>query len=397
MAEHYEMGNLIKLREEIDQHQRVTNHIRSHLAVIDLIPVNYQLQLANMQKQWGIQYDFDSALKQYRKVLSTYNLPGKDMLRLWLTDDTVVSDNFSNNFNPNIIEQHVNSLEGMSNTIKTMRQLSQSVSNKIVPEVGKHITETVNTGLDWGQQLLFPESKLAEALTKQAQAVTSTVGEVIFQGKQISLPKIWTSSTYSPTLTVTVKLVSPYGSPEAVKEFIITPLMYLLALISPKTRDGLSYGLAQPLYVIGHGITNMSLAAVQNVTMRRGGRETSFNIHKQPLILDIMITIQPLADGFASVDGNNDIATIDDAANKVTVGRNTSGPAITTLGNIIQSLRPAPDDVVTKGVIEEQTHHKNAPPGKLTSGAGLAINTATQQQTSEFDFNTAGNTGELIG
>jgi len=366
----YEMGNLIKLRQETDNEHRITNHIRSHLSCIDLQPVNYQLTLANINKAWGVAYHFDEAAKDYAEVLDTYALPPKDMLRLWLTDDTVVSDNFTNNFNANIIESGINSLSGVSSTVKTM-QAMRSTGNDTSVKVGEAITGTVSSGIDSLVSGLFPESELAGELSNQAQAITNTVGEVIFQGKHISLPKIWTSSTYNPSLTVTIKLVSPYGSSEAIKAFIIEPLMYLLALVSPKTDDGLSYGLSQPLYVNGYGISNMNLAAVQNITMRRGGRETAFNIYKQPLILDIMLTIQPLADGFASVVNNDDVATITDAAKPATTG-GMNGPAITTLGNIIQSLRPAPNNITGADVIKEKTRHRNSPMGKNISSASSA-------------------------
>ncbi len=375
-SEVYHMGNLIKLRKECDDDYRITNHIRSNLAVLDLTPVNYHLLLAQHDsKTWGVKYNFGTAAADYVKVLSKYNLPAKHALRLWLTDDTVISDNFYNNFNPNIIETGLNSLDGMSNTIKTMRQLTQSAGNEFLSPLQDKIVGTVNSGIQATSSYLFGDDQLAKQLTDQAMAVTNTVGEVIFQGKHISLPKIWTSSSYSPTLTVTVKLVSPYGDPKAVKEFIITPLMYLLALISPKTSDGLSYGLSQPLYVNGHGVANINLAAVQSVTMRRGGRETSFNIYKQPLILDIMISIQPLAEGFGAVVGDAlDVATIDDAAEPNASKCGVSGPAITTLGNIIQSLRPAPDDIVGPDIIALKTKHQSPPAGKNASSAKAAAN-----------------------
>jgi len=370
----YDMGNLIRLRKECDDGFRITDYIRSHLAVLDLQPVNYSLTLASHNKTWGVQYDFDRAASDYAKVLTKYKLAPKNLLRLWLTDDTVISDNFYNNFNPNIIETGLNSLDGMSNTIKTMRQLAQSQSNTNLKPLQDRVVNTINKGLKTTSSFLFGDAELATELTAQAMSVTNTVGEVIFQGKHISLPKIWTSSSYSPTLTVTVKLVSPYGNKESIKEFIIRPLMYLLALISPKTSDGLSYGLSQPLYVNGHGVANINLAAVQSVTMRRGGRETAFNIYKQPLILDIMISIQPLAEGFGAVVGDaEDVATMDQAAEPGGSKSGVTGPAITTLGNIIQSLRPASDDIVGPSIITQMAEHRAAAPGKSLSSARSAV------------------------
>lgn len=48
-----------------------------------------------------------------------------------------------------------------------------------------------------------------------------------------------------------------------------------------------------------------------------------------------------------------------------------TGPAITTLGNIVQSLRPAPDNIVG-ALVNEKAKRARAKPGKAISDAGNA-------------------------
>lgn len=371
MGEMYEMGNSIRLREEIDQKQRITNHIRSNLSTIDLIPTNYQLTLSQVNSgSWGIKYDVPGGIKSFKKILKSYggDIAGSSGIRLWLTDDSVVSDSFSNNFNKNIIESGVDSLSGLTTG---MRQLSKAVGNSATDGA----RDAAKSGGAWAagalSKLITSDKELSSSIEGALETATSAMADVIFDGKHISLPKIWTSTTYAPTLTVTIKLVSPYGSPTAIKKFIIEPLVALLALTSPKSNDGITYGLSQPLQVKGYGITNMNLACIQNVSMRRGGRETAFNIYKQPLILDVMVTIAPLADGFASIVDGNDVADLDVADTAMNTGYVTSGPAITTVGNIINSLRPAGQDVVGGYVAQVQGDHNRAPAGKNAAGAGV--------------------------
>ena len=369
MSEMYEMGNSIKLRDEIDQEQRITNHIRSNLSTIDLIPTNYQLTLNNLNTgTWGITYDVPGGIGNFQKATSAYggNIAGASGLRLWLTDDSVVSDSFSNNFNKNIIESGVDSLSGLTTTL---RSLGKAVGNETMSSGAA----TAKAGAAWAagtaSKLMTSDADIAKGIEGAISSGADAMADVIFNGKHISLPKIWTSSTYAPTLTVTVKLVSPYGSKLAIKNFIIEPLVALLALTSPQSNDGVTYGLSQPLQVKGYGITNMNLACIQNVSMRRGGRETAFNIYKQPLILDVMITIAPLADGFAAIcDKGKDIVDLSKADIPLDAGYTAAGPAITTVGNIINSLRPAPVDVYDPYVTKIQTEHKSA-----KSGAGNAI------------------------
>ena len=377
MSEMYEMGNSIKLREDIDQQQRITNHIRSNLSTIDLIPTNYQLSLQNVNKgNWGIKYDVAGGIKNFKKALNAYggDIAGASGLRLWLTDDSVVSDSFSNNFNKNIIESGVDSLSGLTTGI---RSIGKALGND--NKMGDGIKTKAKAGADYmagaATKLMTSDVELAKAIEGAVGSATDAMADVIFDGKHISLPKIWTSTTYAPTLTVTVKLVSPYGSKEAIKAFIIEPIVALLALTSPQSNDGVTYGLSQPIQVKGYGITNMNLACIQNVSIRRGGRETAFNIYKQPLILDVMLTIAPLADGFAAIcDKGKDIASLDDATTPMGAGGTQSGPAFTTIGNIINSLRPAAQEVTGAYVEQVQEEHRKAPPGNLRSGAQYAIN-----------------------
>src|SRR6056297_878010 len=128
-----EIGNLIKLRETIDQNFRATNHIRSGLSVVDIIPTWYRLSLSNIGKgdgSLGIKFDDSKGIENYHQVLSAYGLHLCDGLRLYTTDETTTQDEVSHNFDDNIIEGGLNSLSGHA---KSLRQIVQSIS----PDIGE--------------------------------------------------------------------------------------------------------------------------------------------------------------------------------------------------------------------------------------------------------------------
>jgi len=357
-----DIGNLIKLRPEIDLDGRTTKHIRSHLSVTDLLPCDYNLDLSKINKNgWAISYDFSSATEDYKNLCAAYNLSTPALgLRLWLTDDSVANDNFSNDYSPNVIETGLSSLEGMSNIIRSIK--SATSLGKSVGSNGQNVitatsdfTKGVAQDTFNGAMNFIGDGAVKQAVQDAGNAVIGTAAEMIFQGKKISLPKIWTSSSYNPSLTLAVKLVSPYGDPESVKYYITEQLIYLLLLGSPTTNDGMSYGLPRPLRIHGYGTSNINLGYIEGINVRRGGRETAYNIYKQPLILDINITIRPLAAGFAAcVPKFKDIATMDDATKPFSEDYITESPTITTIGNIIQSLRPAPISVVMANDVSEK-------------------------------------------
>lgn len=371
-----DIGNYIKLRETIDPNHRVTHHVRSSLGVVDLIPVDYVLKFSNLGTgRWAIEYDFDKPVEVFKSMQSNYGLPGSyGGLRLWLTDETQAQESIQHTFDNNVIEEKINTLSGHA---RAVRNIVKSFGNSgAVKELFTYLENKVNGAAELagkGTASLSGTTGIPADQDQIQQVVAQglkTAGQIILQGKQVSLPRIWKGSTYNPTLTVAIKLVSPYGDPEAIKKYIIEPLLYILILTSPRSNDGVSYGLFQPVKVKAYGISNINLGAVTNITLVRGGRETSYNIHKQPLTMEVRLDIDPLSDGFAvmhpaeTASGGaenklDDIAKFGDAATPYTdVGNNA--PAITTLGNVIQSLRPAPADVVNQDVSHYQSQSRNA-------------------------------------
>ncbi len=364
-----DIGNIIKLRSEIDQERRIANHIRSHLSVTDIIPTDYYLSLGLIdQGQWAVSYDPEPAISEFKAICNKYKLKESDVsgVRLWLTDDSVAVDSMSNNYDSNVIEDAINSLSGASRMVQSLQKLSKvtrstgtsSLPNQLLQGAENATIATLSAGAS-GVAGLFSDSDVRSQIEQAGATLANTAAGVVFHGKKLSLPKIWKSSTYFPSLTLTIKLVSPYGDPKAIKAYIIEPLMYIMILSSPRTKDGITYGLPRPVWVNGYGSTSLNLAYIETVNIRRGGRETSYNIFKQPLVLDVSLTIKPLTEGFAAVDQDTtDWATMDDAANPASENPGTSRPAITTLGNLINSLRPAPD-----GAVNIYREHPEMQPG----------------------------------
>jgi len=174
----------------------------------------------------------------------------------------------------------------------------------------------------------------------------------------MTFPKIWQSTTYSGNLSVNIRLVSPYGHPKAVKEFILKPLSYLLLLAAPRTANGVTYGKNIPITIKAYGLNYTILGALSSITFRRGGSDTSFNLYKQPLTIDLSIEFQTLFDAFAVFDPGSspekskltfdkDIFStsnigLDDPNNlgRFAYDKTSSFHIMTSLGMILSSLKP---------------------------------------------------------
>jgi len=355
-----DVGNCLKLREEIDQNQRATNFIRSSLAVVDIIPCGYVLSLGGLKdSNWAIKYDLQSAIKDYKELCGLYDLDGKSGVRLWLTDDTVASDEISNQYEANIFETMINKASGFSKPFNFVKSAMDSAS----PGSAEDAINTIikETGSD--------------KVVDDSSNLMKSAADILLLGKRVGLPRIWSSSSYHPSLTLTAKLVSPYGDPKAIRKYIIEPLVYILLLASPKSSDGISYGLTRPVRVQAYGLTYLSVASIDSINIRRGGREVAHNIHKQPLVLDIFMTMKPLIEGFAAMIKKKDIVTVKDSESPFN-DPPEEGPGITTIGNIIQSLRPAPT-VITDPIKAAYPSSIPPPPGSTGSSSNSSPNNSS--------------------
>jgi plasmid maintenance system antidote protein VapI len=343
-----DIGNPVKLDKRTDPSDQANDRFRRGMSVVDLIPVNYNLNLAKFadsakKKEWIVSYEFDEAIGDFQKACESYGIEDSKTLgglRLWLTGDTISQEEISNNFGDNAIQSKLN-------TITEMGQKAQEALKSFGGQgkaVGTAATESFADLVSTGASMLSPE------LAVSAGAIAKITGKLMAEGKHFSLPKVWKDSTYNPSLALNVKLISPYGDQESVKRHVLIPLVQLLILASPSSDDGLTYGHPKYLKVKAYGITDINIGVISSISINRGGADTTYNIWRQPTSLDLTININPALNGFASawshVDEDFvDIANVDTIDDPDDYALEKLGPGITTIGNVINSFKPVPVDI----------------------------------------------------
>jgi len=276
-----------------------------------------------------------------------YGLPPGHFLRIFSTEETNASDQLTNSLDNNWFQDTINQ---QSKRLQNLRQMVNSFDQTGSKKASNAINDLMQGGADALKDFISQyetDSDISDTLINAAGKAASVALDVIGKGHRVSLPKIWNESTYSPNLIVNLKLISPYGHPAAIKEFIIKPLMYLLILASPETSDGISYGHPTFVTVKAYGLGYSPIGIISDLTLRRGGNDLTFNIFKQPLSISISLNIDFATTGFAhylkdpkfsapekgmfhesdllesdSCQGDNPLATVP------------------TLGHIIRSLKP---------------------------------------------------------
>ncbi len=303
------IGKPVKFSPKIDPLNRISDYIRNKMNIIDLIPCDYSIELMDKIVNGSVENmkakdflndivpktTYQRSIKKYGDLVESYGLTRAAGVRIFTTDETVATDEFRNQFDNNIISSSLNSL---SKFARNFRGISQSVSSEAPTAGGEAIKSFSAKTIDFTGNVVG----LSEGMQKTAKQLVNIATDVLLTGKNISLPKVWDSSTYNPNTSVVIKLMSPYGSPKAVQQFIIRPLTYLMLLSLPRSTDGVSYGYPPLVTIKAYGMADISIGAISGITLRRGGNDTSFNIFKQPLTIDVSMEIINLVDGCASLD-----------------------------------------------------------------------------------------------
>jgi len=377
------IGKPSTFHNDIDKDHRVGHFLRSRMNIIDLLPCTYKLNFAA-----GMDSDSDSAgllpeinydvMDEYKKTGVTYGLKPVSGIRLYTTDSTTATDSISNSLKDNYFQTGINALSKMGSPIQDMmRSADQNFTSDLLDSVRKDkaIKDIVGSKNDSYGNL--------------ASKVLSTATDVIGKGYRISLPSIWNDSTYTPNFQAQIKLVSPYGHKKAIKEFIIRPLMHLLILSSPKTEDGVSYGNPYCLTIKAYGMNYTPIGMISNITLRRGGNDSSYNIFKQPLSIDVSLDFQYLVKGFAHYkhDKNTAEPGIFGSSDDFEYLTSDSGnhASLPTVGHIVRSLKPREPDIdyetvhvnmdaarSTKEYAEESSFF-NSLIGKIPTGSGSPL------------------------
>jgi len=316
-----------------------TELIYANINTVDFIPViptvNTEI-LEDIKSQGKISNifrslylpDVDKGCKYYNSMLKKFGLSRGCSevkgVRLYLTDTTQVVDTITNSYQENLLHR-----------------MAKSVTEKGILSVGKKIgqaiSQTTYNPPDYLLQLL--EGKVESSVIKE---LTGTIN-ALFSSMKIDYPVVWIDTQYVRRTTLNIVLSTPYGHPEAVWIWIVRPLIFLILLGVPLQLYGL---VGYPLYVSirAPGLFHIPLAAIESITIDRGGRNTLFNIYKQPLKLSINITIRDLYSTM-SMDVTEDTIDAREIAKMITEPTehdsiNITKTSLPTVDKLIKSFMP---------------------------------------------------------
>jgi len=343
--EYLEIGRISKIRKEIDPDNRISTQLKKRMSVIDLIPCNFKVDLStilstkDLTKKFKPTIEYKTPIDDFASTQWSYGLKPYAFLRLYLTDMTSASDDMSNEYGKNIIDSGLDSL--------TSTRIGQ-----LLATANKYWKSTGSADKQISDPMQVAANTVGVNVNSDFKKMLELSQAVLTHGSRISFPKIWNSSSYSPNLSCVVKLMSPYGHPKAINEFIIKPIAYLMILLSPTTIQGLITQRPNYLTLKSYGLNNMTLCYPRSINIRRGGDDSSFNAFNQPLTVEISLTFEAVTEGFAcftlpagssaetQLHEDGQIFAGDDPITDFSKDFNMPSALFPTLKNMVNSFRP---------------------------------------------------------
>lgn len=115
----------------------------------------------------------------------------------------------------------------------------------------------------------------------------------VLSGSNVIFPQIWGDAAYNKSYNINIKLVSPYGSKEAIYLNIIVPLMHLLALALPRQTTANSYASPFLVKAFAKGWFSCEMGIIDSISIDKGG-DKSWSVHSLPTEVNVQIGIKDL-------------------------------------------------------------------------------------------------------
>ena len=369
-----------------------TKKIYANINVVDFIPVVPKLNTDKIKSEGSILDklssifqnlyvpDIEKGIKYYNGILMKFGLSDScddvHIVRLYLTDDTQLSETISNQYTANTVQGKISSvINSATQKVKHLHQVAYLTPTEFIDMLASSNGAPIDLNSNSGLKKL---GSLVEALAA---------------GLRIDFPVTWDNSKYSRQTTLTIKLSTPYGHPKSVFHWIVKPLLYIVLLATPVNVYG---AVGFPLYarIKAHGMFDILMGAIESITIDRGGQNTRYNVYKQPLTVNLSITVRDMYSTMSvDVAGEkmsfnqleNYMTSVDDLDVDYSSEMRQYNVPMPTIDKLIDSFRPVKPkyDLYEshinyisgkKGVLVSETNFKSAQNG----GSNIAINTSNE-------------------
>lgn len=178
------------------------------------------------------------------------------------------------------------------------------------------------------------QQTISDAVSKLKQ-LTVVSSSALIHGALISLPEVWNSSSFSRNYRISFKFNTPYGDIFSVLVNVYLPMLILMAMGMPRRVGPSEYIAPFVVKVDAPGHFTLDLAAIESITVQRGGSESSWTVHSLPTSVEVQLSIKDLMPQLIGVDSIRGVFANRTLAYFLS---NLSGCAVDDL-NIVRTMR----------------------------------------------------------
>ena len=282
------------------------NMLVSGVPVLAIYPAypEYGAGSEKLKSQTGIQLlhpNFELGRTKYKELLSGLaDLKGLDeskCIYVCFLNTGAFTETIESSYSESMIEslfsgtgqmmKEVSAITGTSNIAEMSKQFSQNITAN-----ASGVTGFLEKGLGL---LVRGGGQVAELGKNLLNRFSAGLGNAIVTGSDINFPKIWKSSDYSPTYTITVRLHNDNPANEdSHKKYIIEPLAKLLAFVIPISDSPITHRSSLMCSVVCPGLFKIKAGYISSVEIIKGGDENVISFRQRPSVVDIRVTFNDL-------------------------------------------------------------------------------------------------------
>ena len=243
--------------------------------------------------------------------------------------------------------QFKGALDNVSSTVKEVAFLTntggmeaeklQTMGDNLLKSLGESLGD-VATKIDSG----------AGSLVKRL----FTYGSNVIQGDNIIMPDIYSSTSRSASITITIPLKPMYGNKYSYYFDYLVPLMHLIALAFPKATSANTYSAPFLVKAFMRGVFNCNLGMVTSISLQH---EDTYNSDGLYMGGTVTLEIQDLYPDVAMTPANDPIMFVNNSSLIEYLATNCGLNLIesqfqTKLDMLINNLRAVPADLVDSAI-----------------------------------------------
>ena len=217
----------------------------------------------------------------FQVIKNPIDITGWGGLNIYMDKSSSISESASNEYGESFLESVANKVSDVSR------------------EAGMIIDKIFGTSYANGTEMQAQEAVKQQEMARE-KGINSVYGGffsgvgALTSGNRLLLPKIWKSSEFSKSYSLSFKFQSPYGDRNSVFTDVITPYMCLLALGLPKQTHTMGYEEPFLVRMDSPGWFSIECGVVTNMTVKRSPSENDWTKDGLSRVIEVTMDVMDI-------------------------------------------------------------------------------------------------------